>query len=126
MRPFIAVGLLLAATEAHAQNLTAAQVERMFWGGTARHHHSGGYTDYGYSVDGEFSQIGGPYRRGGGVAGGELGLMGTYRIEPDGRLCYRVAATGPGCFRYYRKDGKLHVRRDDAESRRYIGTVTLK
>lgn len=117
----IALGLtaLFALTsEARAEDLTAEEARQSLVGLAVIHHLPGGaYGTTSYGPDGTVSHH---YSEAG------VGQMGTYRIEPDGRLCWDTPAAGLGCFRYYREDGALHVRRDDPESSDYIGTMTIE
>lgn len=49
---------------------------------------------------------------------------GTYRIEADGRVCWRSMVQG--CFRFYRQGGALWVKRDDPRSQAVLGQVTVQ
>jgi hypothetical protein len=49
---------------------------------------------------------------------------GTYVVRPDGRLCWTEATGTSGCFQYYRKAGKLNVRRADPDNTYEVGAVT--
>ena len=49
---------------------------------------------------------------------------GTYRVEPDGRICWQGHVAG--CFRFYREGDVLMVRRDDSRSSASIGSVTIE
>jgi hypothetical protein len=68
-----------------------------------------------YSEDGKLS-----------VGGGPLGKLGTYRVEKDGRICWRMGPPNDaGCFQYYRRGAQLRVRRTDPDSPGDIGPVVV-
>jgi len=50
---------------------------------------------------------------------------GTYRVQPDGRLCWTETSGIKGCFQYYRKAGKMNVRRADPDNKFEVGEVTV-
>lgn len=56
--------------------------------------------------------------------GAPLGQTGKFSIKPDGRICWEVSRI-EGCFRYYRDNGQLRVRREDAESTMELGRVEV-
>jgi len=63
------------------------------------------------------------YNANGTVAGGDgrFGFSGTFRLEKDGRICWKFRGYA-GCFQYYRRDAQLRVRRTDTGGD--IGSVT--
>jgi hypothetical protein len=50
---------------------------------------------------------------------------GTYTIEADGRMCWKLITGAAGCFQYYRKANAVYVRRNDPASSQEIGVVTF-
>ncbi|MEM7641020.1 MAG: hypothetical protein AAF366_00660 [Pseudomonadota bacterium] len=48
---------------------------------------------------------------------------GTYEIMADGRVCWQTLVSG--CFRFYRQDGEIRVRRDDGQSEAELGVVRI-
>lgn len=55
---------------------------------------------------------------------GMFGKLGTYRLEMDGRICWRMSPPNDaGCFQYYRRGAQLRVRRTDTGGD--IGPVTV-
>ena len=50
---------------------------------------------------------------------------GTYAVRPDGRLCWTENSGISGCFQYYRKAGKLQLRRADPDNKFELGAVKV-
>ncbi len=102
-----------AATIRANSALTAAEVRAQIVGPTKAVNHNG-QLDLTYGADGKFD---------GGD--GRLGTSGTYRVEPDGRLCWKNSRGTSGCFQYYRQNGALFVRRNDGGNTAIIGPVKV-
>ena len=56
---------------------------------------------------------------------GRTARSGSFVVQPDGRLCWRESTGVAGCFQYYRKSGRLMVRRADPGHSTELGPVTL-
>lgn len=54
-----------------------------------------------------------------------MDYTGTYTLEPDGRMCWKLDNGAVGCFQYYRKADAIYVRRNDPASSAEIGLVKL-
>ncbi|MEM8851336.1 MAG: hypothetical protein AAGE03_15055 [Pseudomonadota bacterium] len=48
---------------------------------------------------------------------------GNYEVMADGRICWQGHVSG--CFRFYRRDGEIWVRRDDDRSQAELGAVQI-
>jgi hypothetical protein len=92
--------------------LTAAEVRRQIVGHRVAAE-DGGMSWY-YHPNGKYDGDDGRNARG-----------GTYAVRPDGRLCWTDNASISGCFQYYRKAGKLQVRRADPGHDFELGAVTV-
>lgn len=81
----------------------------------------------GHRVAGEDGQMTWYYYRDGKYDGddGRNARGGTYVVRPDGRLCWTDNASISGCFQYYRKGGKLQVRRADPDNNFEVGAVKV-
>jgi hypothetical protein len=109
--------LALAAAPALAQTgaggaLSAAEVNSQIVGHSVALE-DGGMTWY-FNPGGRYDADDGRNARG-----------GSYQVRPDGRLCWSDNAGVSGCFRYYRKGGKLHVRRADPGHDFELGAVKV-
>lgn len=51
---------------------------------------------------------------------------GRYSIQSNGTLCWETQLGIAGCYRFYRADGELRVKRDDPQSQAVIGRVTVR
>jgi hypothetical protein len=100
------------AAPAAAGTLTAAEVNSQIVGHSVALE-DGGMTWY-YNPGGKYDGDDGRNARG-----------GTYAVRPDGRLCWTEATGVSGCFQYYRKAGKLQVRRADPGHDFELGAVKL-
>jgi hypothetical protein len=56
---------------------------------------------------------------------GRNGRAGTFTVQQDGKLCWNESTGIKGCFQYYRKGGKLLVRRADPGHSTELGAVAL-
>jgi hypothetical protein len=92
--------------------LTAAEVRRQIVGHRVAAE-DGGMSWY-YYPNGKYDGDDGRNARG-----------GTYVVRPDGRLCWNDSVGVSGCFQYYRKAGKLQVRRADPGHDFELGAVTV-
>ncbi|ABD08831.1 hypothetical protein RPB_4139 [Rhodopseudomonas palustris HaA2] len=51
---------------------------------------------------------------------------GTYQLMADGRLCMTTTSGARACYQYYREEQILKVRRNDGDSDRVIGLVSVR
>ncbi len=91
--------------------LSAEEVRTTFLGKEIEHN---GQLTLKYAPNGTF-----------GGGDGRIGTNGTYRIEGDGRICWKNDRGFSGCFQYYRQRGALYVRRNDASNSDVIGLVKI-
>lgn len=56
---------------------------------------------------------------------GRMASGGTYRVEKDGRVCWKNSMGINGCFEFYRRGKELRVRRNDGNNKGDIGRVKL-
>ena len=107
--------LALAATKpapVAAAILTAAQVKAQI----VCHRVAaadGGMTWY-YNLDGKYDADDGRNARG-----------GVYQVRRDGRLCWTENSGISGCFQYYRKAGRLQMRRADPGHAYELGAIRV-
>ncbi|MEK7994707.1 MAG: hypothetical protein AAB403_12960 [Planctomycetota bacterium] len=105
-------GLAAPTAEAADVPLTSAQVRSDILGKEVSHNPRHIII---FGTDGKLAVVGGP-----------LGKNGTYRLETDGRICWRMRPPNDaGCFQYYRRGAQLRVRRTDSGSPGDIGPVTV-
>ncbi|HEY9217174.1 MAG TPA: hypothetical protein VIO94_03935 [Phenylobacterium sp.] len=105
-------GQALAAPPPSGASLSAAEVKAQVVG------HSvaladGGMTWY-FNANGQYD-----------ADDGRNGRSGRFVVQADGRLCWTESTGVAGCFQYYRKSGKLMVRRADPGHSTELGAVTL-
>jgi hypothetical protein len=109
----VAVPMPRSGTSAPAAGvLTAAEVRREIVGHRVAAE-DGGMSWY-YYANGKYDGDDGRNARG-----------GTYVVRPDGRLCWNDNVGVSGCFQYYRKSGKLRVRRADPGHDFELGAVAV-
>ena len=102
-----------AATIRANSALTAAEVRSQIIGLNRSVNHNG-QLELSFGPNGKFD---------GGD--GRIGTNGTYRVEADGRVCWKNDRGFAGCFQYYRQNGALFVRRNDAGNNAIIGPVKV-
>jgi hypothetical protein len=90
--------------------LTAAEVNQQIVGRKVQ----GDGIQWSYYLNGKYESDDGRVARG-----------GTYVIQPDGRLCWNDNIGVSGCFQYYRRGGKLLLRRADVNNHSELGSVTV-
>jgi hypothetical protein len=56
---------------------------------------------------------------------GRNARSGSYAVRPDGRLCWTESTGVSGCFQYYRKGGRLFVKRADPGHDFELGAVVV-
>jgi len=100
------------AAAAAASGLTAAEVRSQIVG------HSVALSDGGmtwfFNPDGSYD-----------ADDGRNGRSGKFVVQPDGKLCWTETTGIKGCFIYYRKAGKLMVRRSDPGHNTELGAVVV-
>ncbi len=92
--------------------LTAAQVKAQIVGHRVAAA-DGGMTWY-YNLDGKYDADDGRNARG-----------GVYQVRRDGRLCWTENSGISGCFQYYRKAGRLQMRRADPGHAYELGAIRV-
>ncbi|MXN66544.1 hypothetical protein GR183_16635 [Stappia sp. GBMRC 2046] len=102
--------------QAAGANLSAEEVRQLLMNARFRHVADDGTGGtFFLSPDGTISSH---------MDGAPMGQMGKFSIKPDGRICWDVSRI-KGCFRYYRDNGQLRVRREDEESTMELGRVEV-
>ena len=61
-----------------------------------------------------------------GAMSNGFGNNGLYQLQSDGRICWKRNNILSGCFRFYRKDGGIFVRRDDRSNQGELGRVRFE
>ncbi|MCD0420263.1 hypothetical protein LOC51_23855 [Rubrivivax sp. JA1024] len=101
-----------SAPKLAAVALSSEEIRRQIIGKKVNHANT---TDIVYRPDGSFE---GRNDRG--------QQAGTYQLMADGRLCMTTTTGASACYQYYREERLLKVRRNDRDSDRVIGLVSVR